>query len=928
MFKRLTRFLAALRPGRRRFEREPIDELRAHIDHRADDLERAGLSRPEAHRRARVEFGAVEAVRDQIRTSRPLGRLRRSAGAAMSDLAIAARRLRQAPAFTVFAVITLGLGIGVATAAYSGMYAFALRPRAFDTRGVVLLNQTTARDPTDAVPITWVDFEDLRSQQRSAPPLAAWTGLSGVPLTSPSQSNLAGIELVTGNYFQTLGVRPALGRMLQPTDDIPGAAPVAVLADSAWRVQFDADPDVVGTVSRIGGVAVEIVGVAPPGFRGVTSAAVGINAAWVPVSLGPALSPRFESFRDPARRAGPAFRAFGRVRPPATIEAATAEVRTISARLDTTTPLPRYQSADPAVAALPRTRNWSLISLDESSASFSASEAGRMVLALPVLVLLVACTNLANLFLSRSTTRRQEIAVRAALGASRAQLVRLEMSEAALVGAAGGLVGGLVAHGVMTWAMGVLGEPLAVLTPQLTLLWRIEPMFFAATGAGALLSMVVAGLIPALHLTRSHVGRALTVDTMASLPRWRGRSNLIALQVGVSVALFLITAVSVRFVVKPPDDRNLVPTAGFERLAVATVPFGRLGIDEARARETLDTIVAAVRTAPGVDAASIVSGLPDFRFVRGGAAAAFLTTPEKPFDADPTGRGVRAGLVSASPDAFATVGVPLVAGRLFGVGDVAGAPRVIVLSEGLAAQLFESGPAVGRLVLVSAEADAATAAWTTVEATVIGVVGNVGGGPDPWNRRRAVWMPFAQQYVPTMGVFARSKDEDARSIVTVLSDAMRRADPDVAALAIGRADIIVNGPLVFLRFIATSAGSLGTLALALAMAGLYGVLSHVVSRRRREMGLRIALGADRARILRLIFRGGFRPVLEGIFIGYGVAWVLRQLVQVGFTGSLSAIDVAMVSSAAVPMLGAAAIACYLPARRAARVDPNVALKDL
>lgn len=919
MLTRLMRRLRDLFRRASRLERELDDELRSHVEHRTDDLIRAGLDPAEARRRARIELGAAEAFKDEIRGGRPLAAIRQLPGALLQDLRLAARRLRQAPLFTLFAILTLGLGIGAVTAAYSGMYALFLRPRGFETDGLVVVNRTNAVNPSYPTRIAGADFDDLTAQQQSLETPVAWMSVRRLPLAAPSVTQLVEVEAVSGGYFHTLGVPAAVGRPVQPSDDEPGSPAVAVLSDAAWRRLFDADPSVIGTTTRIGGQPVEIVGVAPPGFRGATAYSVGQVAAWVPLASAPRLAPYLTTLFDPGNRTRGSLVVAGRLERGATVEAAAAELATIGRRLDQTAPLPPRQSADAAVQAVPVTRAWSAIRYDEIEASAGGAEVMRIVVALPLLVLLVACTNLTNLFLSRGATRRQEFAVRAALGASRLQLIRAEMAEAVVVGAAGAALGAGVAHALLVWVTNVLAEPLSVLAPQSPFEWRFDPVLFAATGAAGLVAMVLAGLVPAVRLTRPAASRALNTEPLTAMPRWRGRSNLIALQVGVSVALFLITAVSVRFIVFPPN-RSLSHVRGLDGLVMGVLPFGDHQTDEATARDTLRRAVARVRRAPGVDAAGIINGLPELRFGASGENGG-VARPDRPFGRFPNDGGVYGHVIVATPEALPVARVELLSGRLFDDGDAAGAPHVVLVSAEIARQLFGAESPLDRPVQLRVGRD-----QPLTTATVIGVVGRrgiVAPGAD-----ESIWVPFAQQYVPTMGILVRASREDLRPIVAAVTDAVRRAAPDLAVQPVGRAEVLANGPLVFLGFMATSAGGLGTLALVLTMTGLYGVLSHVVSRRRREMGLRLALGADRRDILRLILLGGFRPVAEGLFIGLASAWVLRQVFQMEFTSELSPIDLAMFGSAAVPLVVAAAVACYLPARSAARVDPNVALRDL
>jgi predicted permease len=838
----------------------------------------------------------------------------------MLPVAISLRRLRQSPVFTLFSVVTLGLGIGVTTAAYSAMYALFGRPMGIrDSDRVVYLTRSSSFTRDYPVPLSWSDFDQLSSQQRSFAALTASEGF-GTALSNRDASQLVTVEAVGGTYFDLLGVGSALGRTIQMADDRPDAPSVIVLSESTWRSQFKADPRVIGSTIKLANHTLDVIGVAPVGFRGTRTPFVSGLAGWVPL----ATARRLEFIR---REQG--IRILARLAPDATVTTAGVEVSTISARLDDAAPL-RPIRQTPTSAPAPARRSWSVTSLDAYWSALAASgEAMRLFMALPALVLLVACTNLANLVLSRGVSRRHEFAVRAALGASRWRLVREELIEAAALALAGGALGIVATDALLRWAMSVLREPIAALVPEIfrNLNWRLEPAVFAAAGTAVLLVLVVAGLVPALQLTRPAPARALAADVGGALPRWRGRSNLIALQVGVSVGLFLITAVCVRFIVQPPSRRHGA-SLDLTRMAIAFVPFARQQYDETRGRRAIDAVLDDLRRSPEIEIATATTSFPVLiPGLRGGSTAVIVTRPGQPclqsHGLDVTNDAEKIGV---APGLLETLNLAPQFGRTFDQGDRAGGESVVVLNQALARAVFGQPNAVGRTVTLCADERRGAPAGAT-ESTVVGVVPD--GDLMPNGKAYArVYAPIAQHFDSSIVFVARSRDSDARAAVNVINAAIRRADPDLAVQAAGRADIMAGGPAAFLGFVATTTGGMATLALVLATGGLYGVLSHVVAKRRREMGLRVALGASRARIVRLVLRDGLRPIAEGVFIGLGVAFVVRHLMQLGLEGRLSPIDAAMFVLAFVPLAVAGFIAAYLPARRAARVDPASTLKDL
>jgi predicted permease len=841
----------------------------------------------------------------------------------MRTIAVSLRRLRQSPVFTLFSIVTLALGIGVTTAVYSAVYALFARPTQIDDPGrAVLLTRSSSMYPRAANEVTWADYRELAERQRSFTSVASFDTFQSA-LASRSASTLVRVEAVTGGYFGVLGVRTAPGRPIQPADDRPDAPLVMVLGEPTWRAQFNADPAVVGTTVRMANQTIEIVGVAPAGFRGTSSPFVGGVAAWVPIATANRLEPRLAL----DRRGGIYVTVIARLKSDATIEAAGVDVATLGAQLDDSTPLPGIKQT-PASDPIPVRRAWTATSLDAAMNSVGSSEVMRMFLVLPALVLLVACTNLANLVLSRGVSRQQEFAVRTALGASRARLVREELVETGTIALAGGALGLVATSALLQWAVAQLREPLAALAPEVMLSFGIEPAVVGAAGFAVVLTLVVAGLVPALQLTRPNPGRTLAADSGGAVIRWRGRSNLIALQVGVSVGLFLLTVISVRFIVQPPS-RGFVATADMPGLAIANVPFEAQQYDEGRARRAIETVLDDLRRSPEVRMAAATTDFPAaMPGLRGSSAYRRVVLPGQSCTVV---KGVTvddsAEAIGVTPAFFEAMSLPLRHGRAFEDRDSAGAESVIVLNESLAQRVFGQPNAVGRAAMLCPEQQYGRTSRPAQSAIVVGIVadGMLSRTGKPLPR---IYAPLALHYGPVVTFLARDRAGDARAAATRLATAIRRADPELAARVTGAADVLAQGPFVFLGFVATVAGGLATLALVLAMAGLYGVLSHVVDKRRREMGVRVALGASPARIVKLVLKDGLRPVAEGTFIGLGAALVIRQLMQLNFTESFSPIDVATFLLAAVPLTVAGAIAAYLPARRAARVSPNVALKDL
>jgi putative ABC transport system permease protein len=451
---------------------------------------------------------------------------------------------------------------------------------------------------------------------------------------------------------------------------------------------------------------------------------------------------------------------------------------------------------------------------------------------------------------------------------------------------------------------------------------QLEPRLDAATltlaGLSVFASLVVFGVAPAVQLTRVQIRPALAADSGGTgSTRWRTRRTLIAVQVMISLSFFLMAAFAVRMV---QSERSRPSGVDVDRLAMGVLNFRLPPWTEARAREVVDRIAALAPTQPGLDAVAVVSGMP---FGTTYTPGADVTTPDKPFL---PGRDdyTYAPLLVSTPSVFRTLGVPVLRGRGFDARDTAGTRPVAVVSQATAMQLFGTAEALGRQFQMRIRLGAPESAAVHM-LTVIGVAGDTDTQQRRSRNSGVVYVPLAQHYEPLLTLVGRTSGDPA-AIIEPLRMLTQRADPDLVLDRPATATLTLTGLYVLLDVVSRLAAGLAVLAMALGMAGLFGVLSHLVSRRTREMGLRMALGAEPGQIRRLILRDGLQPVASGLTMGFLIAAAVRLLML--SDNAITMNDAAVFVLAPLPIIAAALVACYWPARRASRVDPNVALREL
>lgn len=913
MMKALTRRVRALL-RREELEGELDEELRFHIEKEIEQNVARGMSPAEARRAALVEFGGVERVREECRDVRGV----RLLDDLFQDLRYALRVLAKNPAFTLVSVFSLALGIGVNATVFGFVNAVMLRPLALPDHAELV------RIQDDNLP-TYSDYLAFKERAPVFRGLAAYD-FDSFQLALGDSPARADVALVSGNYFEVLGVRPALGRAFSAEEDAqPGAATVAVISHGLWQGRFGADPSIVGKTFRLRRVPFTIIGVAPQEFNGVSLGRR--HDLWVPFAAEVLLRPEGNRVRNPGDYQ---VHVIGRLGPEVGLAQAQAAVEVVAAQQDQVRKSPRFidNPAEQPTNATPRMVSWAT-AVEMGPHDRQQSWLGvAAVLAVVGLVLLAACANVANLLLGRAAGRRREIAVRLALGASRRRIVRQLLTESlvlSLLGAAAGLI-------LSRWAGDLLLSMLQQNSPaevssavlDLSLDWRMllyAVLLAVATG-------VAFGLVPALQASKTDVTADLKAETTARGPgrrRLTFRNALVVTQVAISTLLLIPAGLLLKSV-------RLAETSGYgfnvaERY-VANVDLEALGYDARRQRLVGEQLLSKVRETPGVRSATMSYIVP----LAGGTMVVTLE-----IEGEAPGRQAadvfteNGGSVHAldqpgslylntvETSYFETMGIPLVAGRDFDERDDDNALDVVVVNETLARRLAPDGQALGRRLI---ERDPLNGKPKALE-----VVGVVRDAKYIWPSERPryfAYRPSRQSMFGAAHLIVHAAG-DLATISKQIRSAADAVDPDLSVEGVTRLDELIERHVGETKFVIWVSAAVGALALLLAAVGLYGVMAYTVAGRTKEIGIRIALGAGHGRVRRMVLAEGLALASAGTLVGLLASAACMSLIRSLLYG-VSTIDPLTYAAVAIFLTVVALLACYVPARRATKVDPMVALR--
>jgi len=800
----------------------------------------------------------------------------------LSDIRYAIRNLIKRPSFTVIAVVTLALGIGANSCIFSAINALLLKPLPIPNQDrVMTIWDTNPSHGWDHNEVTMANYLDLRAQNQSFDQLALYRWWS---------ANLTGLEtperiqgfLVTGNFFDAIGVKPMMGRGFFEEENQPGKDAVAVITYSLWQRHFGADPNIINKTITLNTISRTIVGVMPPRFNFPKGAEV-----YAPLALTPELT---------RNRMTHQYYILGRLKPGVSQQSAQVDVNTIAARLEK-----QYSDTNTGLGAVV------IPVLKDTVQTYDV--ALWVMMGAVGFVLLIACANVANLMLARASGRQKEIALRAALGASRWRIVRQLLTESLLVALIGGALGVLVAFWGIDFLRGANPGEAAKYAPGWDQL-GINLAVLAFTIGLSLLSGIVFGIAPALQVSKPNLNNALKEGGRSgSGGSHRLRSSLVVFEIALSLILLVGAGLLVRsFLSLMKTNPGFTP----DHLMTMTLVLPRAKYKEdAQLTSFYSELIQRADTVPGVQSAAVVNFIP-----LGGSNAsdAFLVEglPEPPPGQEYEGR-----YRVCTPDYFQTMGIAVLRGRTFTAADKEGAAPVAIINETMARKYWANGDAVGKRFRFLGALEKRP--WIEIVGIVQDVKHdlNVPVTPD-------YYLPYAQDAWSGMVLVARTTVDPA-STASALRQQVWAIDKDQPVFDVKTMEELRSISVALYSFSSVMLAIFAGVALILAAVGIYGVMAFAVTQRTQEIGIRMALGAKGTDVLKLVLRHGMSMALLGIGIGLAGAWALTRFLSKLLVG-ISTTDLLTFSIVTFTLLVAALLACYLPARRATKVDPLVALR--
>jgi putative ABC transport system permease protein len=867
----------------RHVDQEFEREFAAHLELLAEENLRRGMTAEEAQRAARVRLGGLTQLKETNRELQGLPMIETF----LQDTRYALRTLRKNPGFTAVAVLTLALGIGANTAIFSVVYAVLLKPLPY-AKSEQLFTVFEVQPQAGVTGNGWsyANFAEFREQNRVFSEMAG-SQFHQLTLTGRGEPSMVSASVVTPELFSLFEEQPVAGRAFTAEDGKPGAPAVAMLSETLWRRAFGADPSLIGSSINLDKRSFTVVGIMPAAFRfpQLTES----EQLWIPL----AQDPLFGSWMQ--RRGGHWLRVVARLKPGVSMEQALAELDAIGARLAKEFPA--------------ENDGWALRMLPLRAMIVGKVRDALLVLLGAVgLVLLIACANIANLLLTRATSRAREIAVRTALGAGRKRIVRQLLSETAVLGVFGGVLGIALAY----WGVRVLSTLLPASVPQVNAI-RVDTLVM---GFALLLSAVAScafGLAPAWFAANSNLQASLRDGggrSGESRNRRRTRSFLAAGEIALAMVLLVAAGLLLRSFAKLT---SVSPGFNAEHIVMADISLPQFQYSTPRQWAAFsDELLARIQAEPGLEHAAVAVPRP---ITDGQVNLAFdiVGSPAASASASRT-----ANYVAASPDYLRVMGISLPAGRFFDQHDVMSGPRVSVISEAMARVYFPNQNPLGKRLEFGFPPDG----WAARE--IVGIVGDVrdvalGQNPGPM-----MYVPYAQ--APFWGANVVVKSTLSTSgVAAAIRQEVRKLDKDLPVTDVVMLPDAIEASVAQPRFRTLLLGLFAAMALALAAIGIFGVISYSVSCRTNEIGIRVALGAQRADVLKQVLAEGAKLALIGLALGLVGSLAATRLIGTLLFG-VKASDPLTLAAVAAVLASVTLAACYIPARRATRIDPIVALR--
>jgi predicted permease len=866
----------------RQVDQEFEHELNIHLAMLTEENLRRGMAPEEAKRAARVRLGGQTQLAETNRELRGLPMLETF----LQDTRFAFRMLRKNPGFTAVAVLTLALGIGANTAIFSVVYAVLLKPLPFTNPDQLFTAfQANTQQGVAETGCSYLNFEEWRAQNHVFSELAGVVAHQ-LTLTGRGEPSVVNTSVVTPELFALLDVKPLVGRIFFPQDGKQGAAPVVLVSEDLWRSRFGADLQIVGTSIDLDKRPFTVIGIIPAAFR--TPFFNTKQEVWIPLVQDPV----FSTFM-PQRRIH-LLPVLGRLKAGVSVEQAQVEMDAISGRLAAEFPA--------------ENSGWTvrLVPLQKEIVGDVRTEL-LVLLGAVGLVLLIACANIANLLLSRATSRSKEIAVRTALGAGRVRIVRQLLSETAVLGLLGGTVGIALAY----WGVKALSS---LLPSSLPLLNPIRVDYFVL-GFALLLSAVAGvafGLVPAMFAANADIQNTLREGPRSgeSRNRRRARSFLAVAEISLAMVLLVTAGLLLR-----SFARLTSVSPGFEAQHIVKADISLPQFKYSTPQQWTafsEALLAQIEVQPGMKQSAVVVPMP---IIQGSVNLGFDIVGTPPAS---EAESRSADYASVSPEYFHVMEIPLLAGRFFSRQDISSAPPVTLISKALAQRYFPNQDPIGKRLNFGFPPSPGTAR------EIIGIVGDVrdvslGQSPGP-----VMYVPFAQ--APFWGANLVVKSTlSTSSVAAAIRQEVQKIDKDLPVTDVAKMPDLIGASVAQPRFRMFLLGLFAAMALVLAATGIFGVISYSVSRRTSEIGIRVALGASRNTILGMILREILIVTVAGLAVGLPCALAASHLVG-HMLFDVSTHDPATLAAVAVSLAAVAVLAGYVPARRAMRVDPMVALR--